>query len=104
MIEGNELTGLIPTEIGLLTDLTTLDLSKHFIFIYVLCFETKSIIDSTLLIFPCGFISFYISIMIDWNDFIIGSIPTEVLSLTKLNELRLGKHSIFVFTFSILCS
>ena len=95
MTEYNLLTGSIPTEVGLLTDLTTLDLSKHFISIYLLCFETKSVINSTLLTFSCGFISFYVSIVTDSNE-LTGSIPTEVGLLSDLSILKLGKHFISV--------
>ena len=41
IIDDNELTGTIPTEFGFLTDLTALNLSKHFISINQLYFETK---------------------------------------------------------------
>ena len=40
-IAGNELTGPIPTEIGLLTELTWLDLGKRLFVVILLCFETK---------------------------------------------------------------
>ena len=43
MTGNNELKGPIPTEVGLLTDLTTFDLSKHYIPIWLLCFETNNI-------------------------------------------------------------
>ena len=40
-IDGNELTGPIPTEISLLTDLMTLYLGKRLFVVILLCFETK---------------------------------------------------------------
>ena len=40
---GNKLTGPIPTEIGLLTDLTWLQLGKRLLSVLLSCFETKQI-------------------------------------------------------------
>ena len=97
MTVNNTMTGSIPTEVGLLFDLTTLDLGKHFISIYLLCFETKSVIDSTRLTFSCGVISF--NVLIDMNK-LTGSIPTEVSSLNKLEYLYLCKQ---LFSALLLC-
>ena len=89
LIVDNELTGSIPTEVGLLTELTALYLSKHFISIYLLYFETKHIhlffaSDLFSLIFP------HFCLIVD-NE-LTGSIPTEIGLLTGLTELGLGKR------------
>ena len=43
MIARNELTGSIPMEIGLLTNLMILNLGKCLHYVLLLCFETKQI-------------------------------------------------------------
>ena len=84
-IDENELTGPISTEIGLLTELTWLRLGKQVFSVVLFCFETKPT-NSMLLTLPSVF--FCHKIVIDDNEF-VGSVPTEVGLLTKLEVLTL---------------
>ena len=91
MIAYNKLTGSIPTEVGLLTELTGLDFGKRLLSVLLLCSETKQI--SCLLLTFFSLIFSHI-ILIDYNE-LTGSIPTEVGLLTELSYLDLGSKQLF---------
>ena len=55
-IDENDLTGSIQTEIGSLTELTEINLSKELFSILLLCLKTKQI-RSMLLTLASGFVS-----------------------------------------------
>ena len=58
IIDENELTGSIPTEVGSLTKLTQLELGTQLFSVVLFCFETKHIRSiSMLLTLPSGFAS-----------------------------------------------
>ena len=88
LIDRNELTGSIPTEVGLLTELTSLELCKRLFSVLLVCFETKHLHSfSASNLFS---LIFSHNILIDRNE-LTGSIPTEVGSLSNLVQLDLGK-------------
>ena len=91
-IDGNELTGSIPTETGLMTALTHFYLSKHFISIFLLCFETKRI-RSLILTISLFFFSHIILIA---SNELTGSIPTEIVFLPNLTQLQLSEQYISI--------
>jgi hypothetical protein len=82
ILDDNDLTGPIPSELGLLTTLTTIRLGKfsscHCFLISFLCYEY------TLICFD----AFYF--ILDDND-LTGPIPVELGLLTTLFGLGLGK-------------
>ena len=88
LIASNELTGSIPTEVGLLTELTSLGLCKRLFSVLLVCFEIKQIYLS----FASNLFSLIFSriTLIDDNE-LTGSIPTEVGLLSNLVQLDLGK-------------
>ena len=87
----NELTGSIPTEVGLLTELRRLSFSKHLIFVLLFYFETRQICSILLTIYVCLSLIFS-QINLIANDKFTGPIPTEVGALTKLEFLDLCKQ------------
>ena len=94
LIASNELTGSIPTEVGLLTELVgSLSLCKRLFSVSLVCFETNQIHS----FFASNLFSLIFShiILTDINE-LTGSIPTEVGLLTELTRLRLGKHFISI--------
>ena len=97
LIASNELTltGSIPTEVGLMTELTSLVLSERLFSVLLVCFETKHIHS----FFASNFFSliFFHIILVDSNK-LTGSIPTEIGLLTKLTNVRLGKR-LFILCF-----
>ena len=87
MIGWNKLTGSIPTEVGLLTNLDHLRLGKHLFSALLLCFETKQIryYYLTLIVLFAT-----LKILIAKNK-LSGTIPTEVGLLTELKKIELSK-------------
>lgn len=93
----NKIYGRIPSEIWLMTELTELDLCKHFILFLSILYQHYSsvVVVSTMLTNTnIAKIKIY-SCIIALNNFEDGgTIPTEIGLLSELKELGLGKHSI----------
>ena len=87
IIDENELTGSIPTEVGSLTKLTQLELGTQLFSVVLFCFETKQIRSMDLTSFLC----FFKSQIVIADNALEGLIPTEIGLLTKLTELWLRK-------------
>ena len=91
MIDYNELTGSIPTEVGLLTVLSNLGLGRKQLFsVLLVCFEIKHIHS----FFASNLFSLIFTniILLASNELTLtGSIPTEVGLLSNLVQLDLGK-------------
>jgi hypothetical protein len=80
-LSGNKLTGKIPSEIGSLTGLTFVDLSK------CLCLSiTKCILSTNFFNLDC--------IAPGMNDDLVGMVPTELKELTELQDLHLDGTSL----------
>ena len=92
IIDDNALTGTIPIEIGLLTNLTNLYLSKRLLSVLLSCFETKRI-RSLILTISLFFFSHIILIA---SNELTGSIPTEIVFLPNLTQLQLSEQYISI--------
>ena len=90
LIAYNGLTGSIPTEVGLLTELIMLGFGKHLFPVLLVGFETKQIHS----FFASNLFSLFFShiILIDSNE-LTGSIPMEVSLMTTLTALGLSRNN-----------
>jgi hypothetical protein len=85
VVDSNQLTGPIPSELGLLTSLRSLRLRKFAI-------VASSELDKTIAgISLLQFISS--TVVVDYND-LTGPIPSAMGGLTSLEDLSLGKFAI----------
>ena len=96
LIASNELTGSIPTEFGLLTELTKTDLGKWLFFVLLVGFGTKC----TRSLLLTMFLWLIFNPIVTGNNKFTGSIPTEVGLLTELTDLRLCKR---LFSVLLVC-
>ena len=84
MIDGNELTGSIPTEVGVLTKLKSLCLGKHLFSVLLLYSKPKQMRSMFLTYLHfCCFIA---------DNELKGSIPSELGSVIYLEALDLGMY------------
>ena len=91
------LIGSIPTEVGLLTELTSLELCKQLFSVLLVSFETKQIHSFS----ASNLFSLLLShIILIASNKLTGSIPTEVGLLTELTSLGLCKQ---LFSVLIVC-
>jgi len=89
IIDGNDLSGTIPSELGRLTNLDVLYLRKYGRRVDV-CWEEHGWNPSSTSNFAF-FPLLHDALILDWNQ-LSGSIPSELGLLTNLEEIGLGKY------------